>query len=100
MADRSETIRLHKWQRCEEIESADVVPNCLHRPALITQPLEVGIIVGQQRIGWRQHNVAAIGQFQTVAVVGSASQTNYNLLPKLARGVQRNNGWRFGPRGQ
>src|SRR5437868_4914699 len=48
MANRAELPALDERQRFEQIESADVVPNSLHRAALVAERLEVRLIIGEQ----------------------------------------------------
>src|SRR5204863_282524 len=69
MADGAEPPALHERQRFEQVESADVVPDGLHRAALVAERFEIRIVVGQERIGRRQADVAAPGEFDAIFVV-------------------------------
>src|SRR5213593_4822511 len=91
MANGAKLPALHEWKRFEQVESADIVPDRLHRAALVAERFEIGIVVGQERVRWRQADVAAPGEFDAILVVRAVAQADDDFLTERMRLVQTEN---------
>ena len=93
MADGAELPLAHEGQRFEQIQPADVVPDGFHGAALVAERLEVGLVVGHDGIGRREHHVTALGQVTAVgAVVGAELLHDYAVAVFHVGRVQRQHG--------
>ena len=73
VADNPEPIGPHKPQGFQVIQPAHVVPDRLHRAALIAEPFEFGIVVGEDRVGRSKHHEARL--------TSSTPYSSFVLLP-------------------
>src|SRR5437762_1003016 len=88
MADGAERSALHKRQRFEQVESPEVVPDRLHRAALVAERIEIGLIIGEQRIGRREADVTASREFDAVLVVRALAEADDYFLSERMSLVQ------------
>src|SRR2546422_11330352 len=95
MADGAEPPALNERERFEQVESADIVPDGLHRAALVAERFEIGIVAGQQRIRRRQADVAAPGEFDAIFVVRTVAQADDDFLAERMGLVQTEDRGRF-----
>lgn len=95
MADRAERAAFHEGERFEEIEAAHIVPDGFHGAALVTEGFEIGLVIGHERIGGREDDVAAFGEFDAVTAVRRA-EADDGLVAELHVGrVQAKDGGKF-----
>jgi len=64
---------------------------------LIAEGLEVGLVISQQRIWRREHDVTALSELDAVFVVGAVAQTNDDFLSSGVGLVQTKNSRKFFP---
>src|SRR5438445_13449974 len=95
VADGAEPPALNERERFEQVESAYIVPDGLHRAALVAERFEIGIVVGQERIRRREADVAAPGEFDAVLVVRTVAQADDDFLAERMRLVQTEDRRRF-----
>src|SRR5881394_1414 len=95
MADGAEAAALHERERFEKIQSSDVVPDGLHRTALVAERFEIGIIACEEWIRRRETHIATPGEFDPVLVIRTVAQTDDHLLAERMRLVQTEGRRRF-----
>ena len=66
----------HKRERLEDIEGAGVIPDGLHGAARVAEGWEVGRVAGEVRIGGRDGDVAARGEFAGVLAIGFSAESD------------------------
>ena len=95
MADGAELSALYERPRFEQVEPAQVVPDRLHRSALVAERIEIGLIIGEQRIGRRETDVTAPRQFDAVLVVRAVAEADDYFLSERMSLVQAKDARRF-----
>lgn len=80
VADGSEGSFADEGEGFEEIEAAHVVPDGFHGAAGVAEFLEVGRVVGKQRVGGREADVAAPDEFDAVFVVGAVAEADDDFV--------------------
>src|SRR5439155_16068890 len=66
MTNGAEPALFDKRQRFEKIQAPNIVPNCFHRPALITERFKVGLVVRHKRISRSQHDESSCRKFMSI----------------------------------
>ena len=98
MPDAADAVEVHFRKRLEEIDSAQVVPNRLHRAAVVSPPDragEVEVVLAEGRVVGHHADVAAIGELVRIAERRPASQAGGLVLADLHCLVQAEHRRRF-----
>ena len=88
MSDAAEPVGPDRRNRCQQVEPADVVPYRLPRTTDVSQGRQIRRVVGDQRVGGREHNETALNEFDPIFVVRRLAQAHHHATARSMGLVQ------------